>query len=57
MLINLKVLEMVILDIMVGVPVSNHKFAKKNQWNTLATAAYVSVDGAKVEIGPKKLFQ
>ena len=39
---------------MVGVSVANYKFTKKDQVNTLATAVYVSIDGAKLEIYPKQ---
>ena len=46
-----------ILDSMVGVFVVNHKYTKNNQVNSLAAAAYVSVDGAKVEIDQKQLYQ
>ena len=46
-----------IFDSMVGVSVENHRFTNKNQVNNLATAAYVSVDGAKVEIDSKQLYQ
>ena len=42
---------------MVGVSVANHKFTNHNQVNTSATTVYVSVDGAKVEIDTKQLYQ
>ena len=47
----------IISDLMAGVSVAKHKFTKKNQVNTLVSAVYVSVDGEKVEIDTKQLYQ
>ena len=46
-----------ILEFMVGKSVLKHKFSRKEQVVTLASALYVSVDGEKMEIDPKHLYQ
>ena len=46
-----------ILEFMVGKSVLKHKFSRKEQVVTLASALNVSVDGAKMEIDPKHLYQ
>ena len=46
-----------ILEFMVGKSVLKHKFLRKEQVVTLASALYVSVDGEKMEIDPKHLYQ
>ncbi len=42
---------------MEGMSVSQFKFKKKEQVVTLASSVYVSVDGEKVEMDPKHLYQ
>ena len=46
-----------ILASMCDKSVSEFKFSKKNQVNTLASVLHVLIDGEKVEIDPKKLYQ
>ena len=46
-----------ILSSMEGLSVSKHTFTKKQQVNNLASSVYVSVDGEKVQIDPKQLYQ
>jgi hypothetical protein len=46
-----------ILLSMEGLSVSKHKFTKKQQVNNLASSVYVSVDGEKIQIDPKQLYQ
>ena len=42
---------------MEGLSVSKHKFTKKQQVNNLASAVYIAVDGEKIQIDPKQLYQ
>ena len=46
-----------ILQSMVGKSVAEYKFSKKDQVITLASSTYITVDGERVEIDPKQLFQ
>ena len=46
-----------ILESMVGKSVLKYKFSRKEQVVTLASSLYVSVDGEKMEIDPKHLYQ
>ena len=46
-----------IINDMDGKSVSDHSFIKKKQAVTLAACTYVSVEGDKVEIDPKHLYQ
>jgi hypothetical protein len=42
---------------MFGKSVSDHKFSKKDQVITLASSLYVTVEGEKINIDPKHLYQ
>ena len=58
--INVDAAEIVgqsIINDMDGKSVSDHSFIKKKQAVTLAACTYVSVEGDKVEIDPKHLYQ
>ena len=46
-----------ILEFMVGKSVLKHKFSRKEQVVTLASALYVSIDGENMEIDSKHLYQ
>ena len=46
-----------ILTSMFGKSVSDHKFSKKDQVVTLASSLYVTVEGEKINIDPKHLYQ
>ena len=46
-----------ILSSMDGMSVSQFKFTKKEQVVTLASSVYVSLDGEKIEMDPKQLYQ
>ena len=46
-----------IVESMVGKSVAEYKFCKKDQVTTLASSTYIAVEGERLEIDPKQLFQ
>ena len=46
-----------IVQSMLGKSVAEYKFCKKDQVTTLASSTYITVDGERLEIDPRQLFQ
>ena len=52
-----ELLGQIILQSMYGKSVAEYTFRKKDQVTTLASSSYITVEGKRLEIDPKQLFQ